>query len=105
MSHKKTFKAPIGIFAGTLRKDKTYVTYRNKDHFFRKFEGFGISTKLLMELRRQGCRKIIIVYDIGEKQILYEVHPDTFLSTGIIWKFRQADYQRVLSLIYFTKVS
>lgn len=86
---------------GVLKQDKTYFTYRSKNQYFHKYMGFGLSTHLLLQLRKQGCKKIIIIYQETENTcIKYSVHPDLFLHKGIIYN-NKGDYQRVLPLKYF----
>ncbi|MGD9382114.1 MAG: hypothetical protein PVI03_06680 [Candidatus Thorarchaeota archaeon] len=51
---------------GEIEQD-TYVTHRKKNHFMRKFQGFGISEKVISLLRARGVKKVRIMY-WGERQ-------------------------------------
>lgn len=91
-------------FTGILRRDKVYVSYRTPYHFFRKFKGFGVSTSILRKLSKEGCYKVLIIYQETENtQILYSAHPNKFLEKGIVWKDGRGDYQRILPLTEFKR--
>lgn len=90
-------------FIGAFRQgDRTYVSYRTPEHYFRKYKGFGISTSILKKLRKKGCRRIIIIYqETPEIQRQYKTVPDMFYQKGIIYKDKVADHQRILPLKHF----
>ena len=90
---------------GKLREDGVYISYRTEKHFFRKYNGFGITTSLLMDLRRQGCKQVIIVYQQGSDQILFKAHPDAILEHGQIYHYKGMDWQRILPLEYWQQES
>lgn len=93
-----------GKLIGTLKKDGVYVSFRTPEHYFRKYNGFGISTSILINLKRAGCKKILIIYqETPETQIKYSTYPNRFLEKGIIYKDGKRDYQRILPLTYFNK--
>lgn len=48
---------------GTINGER-YITWRNKNHFMRKFAGFGISVELLAELRARKIQQIVILYNL-----------------------------------------
>ena len=79
------------------RLTKTYTTLRNKHHYFIKFKGFGVSTEILLKLRKLGCNKIIIIYNKADgTQTVYQTYPEKFLTEGYIWTDGELDHQRIL---------
>lgn len=97
LSTMRAFDKPIG----KLRSDGTYITYRTKKTFFRKYNGFAISYAVLKGLIEKGCNKIVIVYEANNEQTLYKTTPENFINNGVIHKDKVLDYQRVLSLDQF----
>ena len=71
-----------GKNVGILKDNKEYLTYRNIKHFFIKYNGFGISTTILRELKDKGCERITVIYDSGATQKLYHAHPNIFYKYG-----------------------
>ena len=101
MNRKIMYK---GKLVGTLRQDGNYVSIRTKDHFFRKYKGFGLSARVLQEIKRKGCRKITVIYRRDDGESIYQTYPDKFYEEGIIYrdpKASFADYQRILPLTKF----
>lgn len=88
--------------AGNLRDDGVFVTHRGKEHVFRKFNGFGMSFKVLKELVDLRCRKIVIVFNDGYEEVVYKVSPEDFLDKGLVY-FDGLDSQRVLSFDFLSK--
>ena len=88
--------------AGTLRDDGVFVTHRSKEHVFRKFNGFGMSFKVLTELRKLNCRKIVLVYNDGYEEVIYKITPEDFLDKGLVY-FDGCDSQRILSFDFLSK--
>lgn len=93
----------LGKKIGTLRNDKVFITYRSKEHLFRKYDGFGLSYKVLLDLRKQDCRQIVIIYDDGSEQVKYVTNPNNFMEHGTLHAFKRNDWQRVLPRKYFKK--
>lgn len=91
----------LGKPVGRIRQDGTYITYRNKDTYFRKFKGFGMSYGLLRKLLNlHRCRRIIIIYDDGESKKKYVTTPTKYIEDGIIYKDNY-DHQRILPTSMF----
>lgn len=88
-----------GKMVGTLKDDRVYITHRNKNHFFRIYQGFGMSSSILEDLHKLNCRKIVIIYDrVDETQEIYESTPEQFIEEGIIWKDLDLDFQKILPI-------
>ena len=93
-------------FVGLIKTDRTYVTIRNKNHFFRKYNGFGISSSVLSELRRYDVKLIKIIYNkIDGTDELYIVTIDDFYNNSLYYKDKGLDYQRILPLNKFKKIT
>lgn len=58
---------------GTLLNGEIYSTNRNENHFFKKYQGFGISESELEICKKHGIKKIRIRYCGRKKNIIYEV--------------------------------
>lgn len=85
----------LGRPVGKFRSDRTYITYRDKNTYFRKFKGFGMSYGLLQKLIKLRCRRIVLIYDDGETKKKYITTPNKFLDKSIIYK-NNYDNQRIL---------
>lgn len=82
-----------------ILKNNVYITHRTKNHFFRKFQGFGCSAEILQELRHKGCLKIMLIYTkVDSSQEIYTTYPAKFYEKGIVWMDEGQDYQRILPL-------
>lgn len=88
----------LGKIVGVLRDDKTYITYRNESHIFRKYNGIGISTRLLLKLRGLGCRMIIIILTRGEETVKLQAPISKFLEEGQIYTDNENDHQKILNM-------
>jgi hypothetical protein len=94
-----------GSLIGLIRKDRVYISHRNKNHWFRKYNGFGISASVLEELRKYEVQLIKIVYTKTDKtQEVYITQLTNFYEKGIIYKDGFNDYQRILNIKEFKKV-
>jgi anaerobic glycerol-3-phosphate dehydrogenase len=90
---------------GTLKASRTFVTHRNKEHFFRKYKGFGISAEVIKELKKYDCEIVKIVYTkIDNTQEIYIAPLNKFLESGVFYKNGLNDYQRILNINEFNKV-
>jgi len=91
-----------GKQTGILRDDNVYISYRYPKHYFRKYNGFGITLSLLKKLIETGCKKIVIIYryDIGV-WIKYTVMPKTWFDKGITYQYEDKELQSILNIKYF----
>jgi len=84
-----------GKITGRL-SGETYYTDRNKNHFFIKFQGFGISLSILTDLKEKGCKNIQITY-FGKTKIKYYCSLDSFSSSSKKWNDEGEDLQLFVS--------
>ena len=92
----------LGKKVGVVRYGE-YHTFRNKTHFMRMFQGFGVSDAVLSKLQREGISVIKFFYDGKEKcvfkssveQFIRSIlrHVDNgdgqqFVPTGMMRKFK-----------------
>ena len=113
-----------GKIVGHIAKYKNrvvYVTYRNPEHFFRKYEGFGISEAILRKLKDMNIKFILILYkdETGVvRHLLSRV--DDWFEHGHRYRFLverkvhvivgktkpifYEDFQRVLPIAYMEEV-
>ena len=85
---------------GYIETDKKcYVTFKTKDHYFRNFDGFGASMKLLDYLQEKGIDTFIVNYN---NEDFYYVDIDTFIIKGHEW-LEGDDEQLILNINYWTR--
>ena len=86
-----------------LARGSVYVTRRRKEHFFRKFNGFGISKSILEWLNRNGIYKVLIIYENEDKsEVLLKSDITQWIYSGIEWVDSSngfADVQLVLPVL------
>lgn len=72
-------------FRGKVRGEvigNTYISHRTgSDHFFIKFNGFGISSRIAIRLRKEGVRWVHIMYH-GVRDIRYIAPLERFMRQG-----------------------
>lgn len=78
------------------RERHIYISYREERHIFRKFNGLGISTKVLNMLYKNGCKLIIIFLNRKEKLERFDVPFMRFFNSTTIYTDK-LDYQKILS--------
>lgn len=93
----------LGKVVGILREDKTYISRRNEKHYFRKFQGFGISYSVIEKLLNMRCSKVIIIYEKNNKEEKYETSLFNFINYGETWKDLEGDFQKILPLSEFNQ--
>lgn len=74
-----------------------YVTHRRKEHFMRKFLGFGISKRILDEQKALGCEEVVIFY-AGKKEITYSCPIDLFINSEKKHTFEETDLQHFVAI-------
>jgi len=93
-----------GKVVGTIRRDRVYVSHRNKNHYFKIFNGFGVSASVLDELRKYDVKKVIVIYTkVDGSQELWIANTNDFYEYGKIYKDVGNDYQRILNQEYWRK--
>jgi len=67
-----------------------YETWRYNDekkhHFFRKYQGFGISKKVLEHLNLAGVKIVRIIF-MGAKKTIYVTPLESFINSNKKWTF------------------
>ena len=65
-------------------ENRVYTTERNRDkHFFKKFNGYGISKIVIEVLQKEGVINVIFRDEYGE----YIIFLDNLISKGKEWDF------------------
>ena len=84
---------------GVINSSGVFVSFRReKDHVLRVYNSLGISYDVLMDLRRRGVHKIILILEMSVgTQIKYESTVEEFLEHGRVWHDGH-DHQRHISL-------
>lgn len=80
---------------GDIKMVKVYYTKRREqDHFFRKFQGYGISAEVMRrEILSRGVRLIIFEIVTKEKaREFYVVTPEGFIENAEHWIDMSASY-------------
>ncbi len=106
---------------GEINEKNEYITHRTEAHYFRIFEGFGISVRVLDALIANGVPRILLFYhhNIASEGIgiiniteLYIVAPQVWKEKGHDWVWQGKeqnrinpayDEQLILPLGYFEK--
>jgi len=87
---------------GVLRKDNTFITWREDKHLFKHYRGFGINEEVLCRLSMAGCRRVCLIWRSKEgRERLFEAPPENLLSMGqsyILGQGKAAERQRVVTL-------
>jgi hypothetical protein len=84
-----------GKLIGEIRPDGlVYVTHRWPQHYFRKFQGFGISKDVINYLNRAGVKKIVVCYH-SEKPQTWQTGIAHFLSKANTY-INGNDFQYIL---------
>lgn len=94
------FKNPQGYIVGNLTKNGVFKKYvKRSKHYVRVLGGWGISSSIIDELKKNGCTQVEIWDD--ENNIKYIAPLDKFIEKGIpiAWQ----DPQKVLKEEEFTK--
>ena len=91
-----------GKIIGHLRSDKVYITHREAKHFFVKYQGFGLSYNVLIELKAKECKKIILIYNKADgTQEVFTTYPNKSFEVGEVYEGENDDWQRILPIKHF----
>lgn len=92
---------------GWLAEDDSkhiYVSPRNRtEHFFRIYNGWGITQNLLLDLKARGVQEIWLLVTDGNSRRFLKTGIDNYFQHGINHKNESSPYelQLVLEEIYF----
>ncbi len=86
---------------GVIRSDKTFLTFRKKEHFFKIYNGWGINKVLLKELEDIGVEYIEII--VRDEKTVYRTKLINFILNGIEYQNpkNEKDEQIILAKDYF----
>lgn len=89
----------LGKVVGHLRADHTFITRRKPIHFFRKFQGFGLSFAVIKQLRAKGCLLVCLIYTNNyNEESIYFTTPENIIDKGMRYTDKEADNQLILPL-------
>jgi len=91
----KEFIKYKGKIRGWIEGDTFYSDRSTIDHFFRKFNGYGISVKILEVLEDRKIERVCLVLD-GWKKLT--TSPSVLVLKGKMWKDGEDDWQVILPL-------
>jgi hypothetical protein len=81
-------------------KDNTYIRHVRPSNFFRLYNGFGISKRIVNDLKRDGVQWLTWHYDNGEGKILYRIPLAEFLIHAIPHMYKPGDTHLVCPIDY-----
>jgi hypothetical protein len=94
----------LGRAVGRI-KGTTYITQRRPEHFFIKFQGFGLSAGLLRRLKDRHIVEVIILYSRKDgTQVAYKSLLTDFYDRGEHWTDREADRQLILPVRHMSQL-
>lgn len=88
------------IFVGRI-DGEIFETSRKEEHYFRKFEGFGISNNVLKKVLEEGCEIIKIIYTTKQGKKIYHCPIGMFVYSLIEWKdntLGEIDMQKIVPI-------
>jgi len=66
------------LFLGKKLSKDTFLTERKPEHFYKKYQGFGLNVGLLKKLKEQNVKHIVIRYKGKESH--------TYKSSVMVWE-------------------
>jgi hypothetical protein len=83
---------------GVIKKD-CYVREVNGRHFFRKYQGFGISLDVLHELVELKVKKVVFIYTTAKNgKEVYSTTLQAFLESDLEFDNGEEDLQRFVRI-------
>ncbi len=83
--------------------EKTYITTRTRETFFRIYSGFGVSLAVLEYLRVNGVQNVLIEYFGVKGRKNYRTTLDKFFDMSKVHEYRDGiDLQHILPESEFT---
>ncbi len=91
---------------GSLSSDrKRFITYRNQNHFFRKFQGFGFNYELINKLIALNVETIVLIYlKTNNKKSVFKASPKKIRESGIHIHESYFEEQIILPIVEFEKI-
>lgn len=79
-----------------------FLTKRRDPHFFRVFQGFGVSAVVLQRLRSLRIERVVILWEHADGSVdKLAARVVDFYERGTVWQDRSGDFQRILPLELF----
>lgn len=90
----------LGKEMGVINLEKNaYITRRKrKEHYFRKYKGYGISVSILQYIKTKGVSNIILIEENKKGERIYRTTRREFFKKGIRHTDKQADRQLILPI-------
>lgn len=88
---------------GELTK-REYITIRTPEHFFIKFQGFGLSSAILEMLIAKQIPLIRLFYKSKGGLQVYITTPKEWIQYGITYKHRDFEEQVILPIKYMKQI-
>lgn len=82
---------------------RVFITWRKPNHYFRKYNGFGINLELLNKLKLNNVKAILIKYK-GTKLRRYYIGVKGALKYGVKYKHKDFEEQVIINLIYWSEL-
>ena len=76
----------------------TFIKYCLPEHFFRLYNGFGISQKFIARLRQLGVRNVVIHYLDAGRKTMFKTTLQEFVDNGSPYPFQKNDTQIICSV-------
>lgn len=62
--------------------EKTFITWRKSEHYFKKYQGFAISTSVINTLLKSSVNRLVIHYTGVKYDEMFIVSLDDFIEYG-----------------------
>ena len=108
-SKQKVYVPSKKTFGGFI-KDNRYITYRTEEHFFRKYQGLGLSLSVINDIIKSVDEvEFILTWNNGKVEH-YLTTPKAILDSGEIWyndtdPYAEIDEQRIMPLVKMNKIN
>lgn len=77
---------------------ETAIIIKRPEHFFIKYQAFGLSEQLIKHFQYKGIKKILFEYRNGISIKRYYATLEQFISSVKTWTFRDNDLQYFVSV-------
>ena len=87
--------------SGHINSDNEFVMQRSGRHYFKKYQGIGLSKDVLKQLASMQVKKIVLVYStVNDGDQVYETTLHDMILIGIQYTnpIEEEDYQYILPL-------
>lgn len=98
---------PVTFFGkqvGYITRDKRFIGFRRPEHYFIKFQGFGMSTALIAQLKKEEVHTVTIIYtkkDATQSKLTTPINK--FYELGEKYTDKENDTQLILGVKHFKR--